>query len=81
MRPVQINFYTRRDCQLCDEALETLSEMASEFILEVIRVDVDSHPDLVQRYGNHVPVATVGDRELFRHRVSPEKLRRLLENL
>lgn len=67
-----VTFYSRPGCRLCDDARRQL-ELA-EPGLEIEEIDVDSDPDLRQRYGLDIPVAVAGDRELFRHRFTPAAL-------
>lgn len=78
---IQIDFYTRPRCCLCDEAMLTLRRLGLEFPLRVRTIDVSQSPDLLARFGNHVPVAMVGDRELFRHRADAELLRGVFRSL
>ncbi len=78
MNPIQINFYTRRNCHLCEEAWKILSRLAAEYCLRVEAIDVDTDPRLARLYGQHIPVATWGERELFRHRAREQNLRDLL---
>lgn len=66
--------YTRRGCQLCDEARELL--VAHELAPEL--VDVDDDPALRERFGALVPVVEIDGRIRFRGRVEPVLLRRLL---
>lgn len=49
-----LQFYTREPCELCDKAwkLITVGGLADQ--VEV--VDIDADPELVQRYGEQVPV-------------------------
>ena len=69
----RVTFYSRPGCHLCDDARRQL-ELA-EPDLEIEEIDVDSDPDLRQRYGLDIPVAVAGERELFRHRFTPAALR------
>lgn len=62
--------YTRRTCDPCAVARETLRSAledraaAGEVVPVVREIDVDSDPDLRQRYGGLVPVVAVGATEL-----------------
>jgi len=55
--------YTRRDCHLCELAVTMLKQAGMDWRL----VDIDTDPDLANRYGNHVPVLlhAGSGRELF----------------
>lgn len=70
--------YTRQGCHLCEDAWEMLQEEQRRhgFVLEA--VDVDSAPDLVEQYGECVPVVLVDGKVRFRGRVNAVLLKRLL---
>jgi hypothetical protein len=44
--------FSRQDCHLCDLAVAMLERTGTGWR----RVDIDSDPELVNRYGDHVPV-------------------------
>lgn len=54
--------------------------MAARFVASgdavLDRLDVDSDPELVRRYGAEVPVLLVNGRRAFKYRVGPGDLRR-----
>lgn len=70
--------YSRRDCCLCDEALEQIEAArgAAVFSLEV--VDVDTDPALAERYGHEVPVVEIDGRKAFKYRLTTRQLLRRL---
>lgn len=70
--------YSRRDCCLCDEALEQIEAArgAAAFSLEV--VDVDTDPALAERYGDEVPVVEIDGRKAFKYRLTTRQLLRRL---
>lgn len=61
-----ITFFSRPQCHLCDEAKLAFSAAFPNVTIE--EVDVDSDPRLRERYGADIPVAMLGEQELFRHR-------------
>ncbi len=67
--------YSRPGCHLCDAAKREF--LAAVPGVHVEEVDVDSDSELRQRYGNDIPVAVAGGRELFRHRFDPASVRLL----
>jgi len=77
MHEVEIIVYTRVGCHLCDDAKALLERHG----LTVETVDIDRDPQLVERYGQCVPVVFVDGRERFRGRIDPVLLRRLLRRL
>jgi glutaredoxin len=77
---VQVTVYTRDDCHLCAEAIETIERVAASLPRSVVldTVDVDADPDLRERYGERVPYVTVDGRPKFKYRVDPDELRAIL---
>ena len=65
-----VTLYTREGCTLCEAARDFLVGKKSEYDYDLWEVDVDKDPDANARYSDWVPVATVGEEELFR--LSPD---------
>lgn len=74
----QIRLYTRRDCCLCEEMKEVVRDVAEEIPLEVEEVDVDSGPDLMEKFGGEVPVLFIDGRKAFKYRVAARELKKKL---
>ena len=74
-RQCAVVLYTRRECGLCDTAYDVL---VSHGFRPVV-VDIDCQPELIEKYGNCVPVVTIDGKLRFRGRVNPPLLRRLLD--
>lgn len=72
-QPVQITVYRREQCDLCEEAIETIESVAGEASIpvDIEEVDVDSDPDLRERYGERIPVVYVEGTREFDLRVDP----------
>ncbi len=69
----------RQDCPLCDEMLDELKLLGRTLELPSLSVvDVDGDPELVRRYGLHVPVLLLDGTVVCRHRLDAGELRRLL---
>jgi glutaredoxin len=77
-KPAEIILYTRQACHLCDDAKAVLEITGQRYALVLQVVDVDSNPDLADRYGMEVPVVMVDGRVRFRGRVNAALLERLL---
>jgi glutaredoxin len=75
----QIRLYTRRDCCLCEEMKGVVRDVAEEVSLEVEEVDVDSEPDLREKFGGEVPVLFIDDRKAFKYRVTTRELKKKLK--
>ena len=78
MDPIQINFFTRPGCHLCERALEALNSLRDEVGFQLIEIDISQSPQLEALYGEHIPLATVSEQELFRHRAQRRQLRQTL---
>ncbi|MCZ6620801.1 MAG: glutaredoxin family protein [Deltaproteobacteria bacterium] len=74
----QIRLYTRRDCCLCEEMKGVVRDVAGEIPLEVEEVDVDSGPDLREKFGDEVPVLFIDGRKAFKYRVAARELKKKL---
>ncbi|MCZ6547736.1 MAG: glutaredoxin family protein [Deltaproteobacteria bacterium] len=74
----QIRLYTRRDCCLCEEMKGVVRDVAEEIPLEVEEVDVDSGPDLREKFGDEVPVLFIDGRKAFKYRVAARELKKKL---
>ena len=61
-----VTLYTRDGCTLCEAARAFLVGKKGEYDYDLWVVEVDKHPGANARYSDWVPVATVGDEELFR---------------
>ena len=70
--------YTRSACHLCHQARETLL-MHHEFLSQISEVDIDGDPELLERYGECVPVVVIDGRERFRGQIDVLLLRRLID--
>ena len=70
--------YTRAACPLCDDAGALLSQYRM-WIPSPVEVDVDDDPELVQQFGEWVPVVEFDGRIRFRGQVSEVLLQRLIE--
>ena len=62
--PIQILFYTKPGCHLCDDVDEVLDVLAQRHLLAVQRIDITQDVELYQRYWRSIPVVTVGDTTL-----------------
>lgn len=78
--PVPVTVYSREDCHLCEEAVETIERASDEVGVPVTveEVDVDADPELRERYGERVPYVLVDGRPKFKFRVDEAELRSLL---
>jgi len=53
--------YSRPDCHLCHEAIESLAGLVTEFPgLQIEEIDIETDDDLLRRYLERIPVIMIG---------------------
>lgn len=77
-RVPEVVLYTREDCRLCTHARDALRRLARDVEFELRAVDVDDDPDLVERYGESVPVVAIKGVEVSAGRIDVAAVRRAL---
>jgi len=77
---MDLTLYTRAGCHLCEEMKSALAPVLREFKLALREVDVDTDPALTARFGEEVPVLSLGDRKIAKYRLDTKQLRRALES-
>ena len=70
----QATIYTREGCGLCREARSLLERYG--FTTQM--VDIESDPELTEKYDTVIPVVMIDGVERFRGRINETLLRRLL---
>lgn len=74
-KPLELQFYTKPDCPLCDEAKSELKTITSKFTFLVIdEIDISRNIGLFTKYKHLIPVLEMNGKQLFVHRVNSEKL-------
>jgi glutaredoxin len=54
-----VTLYTRPGCHLCEQAHEILRTAARGLDVDLRMVNIDEDPEMMQRYGERVPVADI----------------------
>ncbi|MEQ9321839.1 MAG: glutaredoxin family protein [Polyangiaceae bacterium] len=77
----RLDFYTRKDCHLCDEALAELARIRKDhpFELSIIDLDTEAPADKRQAYDWEVPVVELDGRKIMKYRIDEARLLRLLD--
>ncbi|MSR56561.1 MAG: glutaredoxin family protein [Planctomycetaceae bacterium] len=70
--------YSRPDCHLCDDAKAVLAGYL-DYLPEIEEIDIDTRPELQERFGTWIPVVELDGVIRFRGRVDELLLRRLIE--
>ena len=69
---------TRKGCHLCDDAKAALLRVRAGHPFNLVELDVDTSPELRDRYGMEVPVVLVDGHKVAKFRIDEEALGRRL---
>ena len=78
---ITIEIMTKKDCCLCDDAKAIIEQVIAEFPAELKMTDIESDPELFERYQEKIPVVLINGEESFVYKVNPITLRKKLEKL
>lgn len=78
---ITIEVMTKKDCCLCDEAKEVIEQVIAEIPAELKMTDIESDPELFERYQEKIPVVLINGEENFFYKVHPVTLRKKLDKL
>jgi glutaredoxin len=76
--PPRVVLYTRPGCHLCDDARDVIRAVCDELGEEFDEVDITTSAELVQRYGEEIPVTLVDGEQHDFWRVDADRLRSAL---
>lgn len=74
----RVRLYSRPGCHLCDAAREVVARVCADLGEAYDEVFIDDDPDLVDRFGEEVPVTFVDGRQHDFWRVDETRLRAAL---
>ena len=73
--PIQLQFYTKPDCPLCDEAKEVLQSIKTKApFIAVEEIDITKDMGLFTKYKHLIPVLELDGQQLFVHHATYWKL-------
>ena len=75
----QVILYTRPGCHLCEEMKQQIRNAACEELYTLEEVNIETDPELLNKYRYDIPVITINGIEAFRHRVRSEEFRAALK--
>jgi hypothetical protein len=75
---MQLNFYTKPDCSLCDEALEIIR--LSQLPISLNKIDISRDKGLMVKYGIRIPVLAKANGEELGWPFSADSLRSWLSS-
>jgi hypothetical protein len=73
-----LTLYTKPDCHLCEQALQTLREVRGEIPFELIVRDITADESLHRAYFERIPGVALDGEELFEFFVDADTLRERL---
>jgi hypothetical protein len=57
---------------------EVIHQVVRHYAVEIQEIDVDTSPDLQEKYGNEVPVLFINGRKAFKYRATARELEQRL---
>ncbi|MEO5983449.1 MAG: glutaredoxin family protein [Pedococcus sp.] len=78
--PPRIRLLGKPGCHLCDEARAVVARVAADLGIGWVEDSVLEDPDLMQRYGEQIPVTFVDGRQHDYWRVDETRLRAALQD-
>ena len=79
---MKIDLYSRSGCHLCDVALETLEKLQNELKEQspftIVVTLIDGNPELIEKFGEEVPVTHINGQPHDYFRVDPERFKKAL---
>lgn len=78
--PLQLRFYTKPDCELCDKAKTVLDQIKHQLdFISIEEVDITLNLGLFTKYKLLIPVLEMNGKHLFVHQVNSKLLVRQLK--
>ena len=76
--PPRVVLYSKPGCHLCDDARAVVRTVCDELGESFDEVDISASPDLMDRFGEEIPVTFVDGEQHDFWRVDPDRLRSAL---
>ena len=70
----ELILYVRKDCHLCSEMISDLNKLQVKLCFYLEIVDVDGSQNLVEKYGEFVPVLMGKNEEICHFHLDPKAL-------
>ena len=74
----EIQLLVRQGCHLCHAARETVNQVCTKLGMQFTELDIDKHPDLLERHHEEVPVLLIDGQVRDFWTIDPLRLQRLL---
>lgn len=76
--PPTVEILSKPDCHLCHEAKALLQELQASHPFSLHELNVTLRTDLLERYGEEIPVVFINGQKAFKYRVDPKQFVRAL---
>jgi glutaredoxin len=67
--PVQVTFYTKAGCHLCEEARDMLEDIAALTTYELTEIDIRDNPAIFEQYRYRIPVIIINGETTIEGRI------------
>ena len=71
--------YSRPGCHLCDKAKLAMHSAGCDELFTFEEINIESDVELLRKYQYDIPVVMLNGVEVFRHRVSADEFKRLIQ--
>jgi glutaredoxin len=66
---MQVTFYTKAGCHLCDDARDMLEDIAALTEYELTEIDIRKDPTIFEQYRYRIPVIIIGQETVVEGRI------------
>lgn len=74
----EVIVYSREGCHLCEVVKETLMQASGDADFQWREIDIDTDPELRQKYNVEVPVVFIDGRKAFKYHMNRQQFLRAL---
>ena len=75
---MNVTVYSKKDCQLCDIARETLLKIRKEFPFSLTEIDIEKDRTAFEKYKYLIPVIEIDGEMVFNYMVNETEMKKLL---
>ncbi len=68
-KTLQVTFYTKAGCHLCEEARDMLDDIAAQTEFELMEIDIRNNNELFEQYRYRIPVIIINDETVLEGRI------------
>ncbi|MEG6574578.1 MAG: glutaredoxin [Caldibacillus debilis] len=78
---MEVTFYSRPGCHLCERAETVLRELAEELPITVKKINIDDSDEWTEKYGLMIPVLEVDGQIILYGQIVKDEARNRLQQL